>query len=113
MAFSAQLLWPRAAGLFPELKAKLPRAPEERPARATTLWAAARKKSLVVRGRCLATRKFSHPQIEVAVPPPPPAQPREFVLQEKAVGREKLFIHPKLMRLLTQEGNTFAPYKWQ
>jgi Fic family protein len=35
------------------------------------------------------------------------------VLQEKAVGREKLFIHPKLMRLLAQEGNTFAPYKWQ
>jgi Fic family protein len=35
------------------------------------------------------------------------------VLQEKAVGREKLFIHPKLMRLLTQEGNTFAPYRLQ
>ena len=32
------------------------------------------------------------------------------VLKEKAVGREKLFIHPKLMRLLTREPNDFAPY---
>ncbi len=32
------------------------------------------------------------------------------VLEEKAVGREKLFIHPKLMRLLTRESNDFAPY---
>jgi Fic family protein len=32
------------------------------------------------------------------------------VLEEKAVGREKLFIHPKLMRLLTRESNTFTPY---
>ena len=32
------------------------------------------------------------------------------VLEEKAVGREKLFIHPKLMRLLTREPNDFAPY---
>jgi Fic family protein len=32
------------------------------------------------------------------------------VLEEKAAGREKLFIHPKLMRLLTREPNNFAPY---
>lgn len=32
------------------------------------------------------------------------------VLEEKAVGREKLFIHPKLMRLLTREPNNFKPY---
>jgi len=32
------------------------------------------------------------------------------VLEEKSVGREKLFIHPKLMRLLTREANDFAPY---
>jgi Fic family protein len=33
------------------------------------------------------------------------------VLEEKPVGREKLFIHPKLMRLLTRESNEFAPYE--
>ena len=33
------------------------------------------------------------------------------VLEEKPVGREKLFIHPKLMRLLTRDANEFAPYK--
>lgn len=32
------------------------------------------------------------------------------VLQEQAVGREKLFIHPKLMRLLTREEMTFSLY---
>jgi Fic family protein len=32
------------------------------------------------------------------------------VLEEKPVGREKLFIHPKLMRLLTRDSNEFAPY---
>lgn len=32
------------------------------------------------------------------------------VLQELAFGREKLFIHPKLLRLLTQDENKFAPY---
>ena len=32
------------------------------------------------------------------------------VLEEIAVGREKLFIHPKLMRLLTRDPNEFAPY---
>jgi Fic family protein len=32
------------------------------------------------------------------------------VLEEKPVGREKLFIHSKLMRLLTREPNDFAPY---
>jgi Fic family protein len=32
------------------------------------------------------------------------------VLQEKQVGREKLFIHPKLMQLLARDSNDFAPY---
>ncbi len=32
------------------------------------------------------------------------------VLTEKQMGREKLFIHPKLMHLLTREGNTFTRY---
>ena len=32
------------------------------------------------------------------------------LLREQPVGREKLFIHPKLMQLLTQDGNTFSPY---
>jgi hypothetical protein len=32
------------------------------------------------------------------------------VLEEQAVGREKLFIHPKLMGLLTREPNEFLPY---
>ncbi|EIP98317.1 hypothetical protein OpiT1DRAFT_02773 [Opitutaceae bacterium TAV1] len=32
------------------------------------------------------------------------------VLEERAFGREKLFIHPKLMRLLTQDTNDIAPY---
>lgn len=32
------------------------------------------------------------------------------VLEEKLVGREKLFIHPKLMRLLTREANDFTHY---
>lgn len=35
---------------------------------------------------------------------------RVGVLEEKTVGREKLFIHPKLMRLLTREANEFTPY---
>ncbi len=33
------------------------------------------------------------------------------VLQEMTVGREKLFLHPKFMRLLTRESNKFTPYK--
>ena len=33
------------------------------------------------------------------------------VLEEKPVGREKLFIHPKLMKLLTRDANEFEPYK--
>jgi Fic family protein len=33
------------------------------------------------------------------------------VLQEMPVGREKLFIHPKLMKLLTRESNKFSAYK--
>jgi len=33
------------------------------------------------------------------------------VLDEKPVGREKLFIHPKLLRLLTREDNQFADYQ--
>ncbi len=32
------------------------------------------------------------------------------VLTEMSFGREKLFIHPKLMKLLTQEGNHLDPY---
>ncbi len=32
------------------------------------------------------------------------------VLKEIAVGREKLFIHPKLVHLLTHEGNRITPY---
>ncbi len=32
------------------------------------------------------------------------------VLQESTVGKEKLFIHPKLMSLLSDETNTFIPY---
>lgn len=32
------------------------------------------------------------------------------VLEEKPVGREKLFIHPKLLRLLTRDGNEFIGY---
>lgn len=33
------------------------------------------------------------------------------VLEEQSVGREKLFIHPKLMQLLTSENNQVKPYK--
>jgi Fic family protein len=33
------------------------------------------------------------------------------VLQPISVGRDKLFIHPKLMKLLTRENNKFAAYK--
>ncbi len=33
------------------------------------------------------------------------------VLKEIKSGREKLFIHPKLMTLLTQDNNQFSPYK--
>jgi len=33
------------------------------------------------------------------------------VLEEKSVGREKLFTHPKLLRLLTRDGNTFTAYR--
>jgi Fic family protein len=32
------------------------------------------------------------------------------VLEEMPFGREKLFIHPKLMTLLTRENNDFTPY---
>ncbi|MBE7463863.1 MAG: Fic family protein [Planctomycetes bacterium] len=32
------------------------------------------------------------------------------VLQETPVGKEKLFVHPKLMQLLTRDSNTFEPY---
>jgi len=32
------------------------------------------------------------------------------VLEEIKVGKEKLFIHPKLMRLLTRDSNTFTRY---
>ena len=32
------------------------------------------------------------------------------VLKEVVVGREKLFIHPKLVQLLTRDSNRIAPY---
>jgi Fic family protein len=32
------------------------------------------------------------------------------VLSEQASGRDKLFVHPKLMALLTHDGNRFDPY---
>ncbi len=32
------------------------------------------------------------------------------VLVERAVGKEKLFVHPKLMNLLTRDSNTIKPY---
>lgn len=32
------------------------------------------------------------------------------VLEERTVGREKLFIHPKLMQLLTEDDNTVHAY---
>ena len=32
------------------------------------------------------------------------------VLRETAMGKDKLFVHPKLMRLLTQDSNEFARY---
>ncbi len=32
------------------------------------------------------------------------------VLEERAAGREKLFIHPKLMQLLVSDDNEFSPY---
>ena len=32
------------------------------------------------------------------------------VLVERSVGKEKLFIHPKLMKLLSHDSNQFAPY---
>ena len=35
---------------------------------------------------------------------------RAGVLQEQAVGREKLFVHPRLMQLLTRDRNTFPVY---
>lgn len=32
------------------------------------------------------------------------------VLREMSLGKEKLFIHPKLMQLLTRDSNSFVPY---
>ena len=32
------------------------------------------------------------------------------VLVEQAVGKEKLFIHPKLMKILSRDSNQFEPY---
>ena len=32
------------------------------------------------------------------------------VLEERTVGRDKLFIHPRLMRLLTRDDNEVSPY---
>ena len=33
------------------------------------------------------------------------------VLEERTVGREKIFVHPKLMQLLTHDSNVFAQYQ--
>ncbi len=33
------------------------------------------------------------------------------VLEEQTVGREKLFLHPKYLRLVTEEENDFVPYR--
>ena len=33
------------------------------------------------------------------------------IVEEHQSGREKLFIHPKLMRLLTEDSNEFEPYR--
>lgn len=33
------------------------------------------------------------------------------VLQETTVGREKLFLHPRLLKLLTQDSNEFTPFR--
>jgi Fic family protein len=35
------------------------------------------------------------------------------VLQETRAGKEKLFVHPKLIQLLTQDSNKFSPYTAQ
>jgi len=32
------------------------------------------------------------------------------VLEERTVGRDKLFIHPKLMHLLTRDDNSIGAY---
>jgi hypothetical protein len=32
------------------------------------------------------------------------------VLREQTFGRDKLFVHPRLMTLLTRDGNGFVPY---
>lgn len=32
------------------------------------------------------------------------------VLQEMQAGKEKLFVHPKLMRLMSQDSNEIIPY---
>ena len=34
----------------------------------------------------------------------------EGVLREMPLGKEKLFIHPKLMQLLSRDNNQFQPY---
>lgn len=33
------------------------------------------------------------------------------VLDEQAFGKEKLFVHPKLMALLTRDSNTYAAFQ--
>jgi Fic family protein len=35
------------------------------------------------------------------------------VLREQQTGRDKFFVHPKLLQLLTQDANTFEPYSDQ
>ena len=34
------------------------------------------------------------------------------VLKEQRVGRERLFIHPKLIQLITKDNNEFTDYKF-
>ncbi len=33
------------------------------------------------------------------------------ILEERAIGKEKLFVHPRLMNLLTRDSNTFTAYR--
>lgn len=33
------------------------------------------------------------------------------VLEEQRLGREKFFLHPRLLTLLTRDGNDFVPYR--
>jgi Fic family protein len=56
-----------------------------------------------VTGRGVAVRQTASVYLKELV--------RIGVLEEKPVGREKLFIHPKLMRLLIRDSNEFERYQ--